>query len=647
VPVGVAIFTFVIFSPALRAGFVWDDDPNILQNPQYRGLGWAQLRWMFTNLSMGHYQPLGWLTLGLDYVLWGMNPFGYHLTNVALHCVNAVIFYFVALRLLSVSFNHPAATREHAFQWAAGLSALLFSIHPLRVEAVAWITERRGLVAGLFFLLAVYCYLRSAAPSENRSQHSRWQTASVVCYGLSLLSKVSGIALPLVLIVLDFYPLRRVRDGVQDWWSDKNSRVRWEKLPFFLLALVSAVAAISAEHQAGAVEDRGEYGTVFAITQVFFGLAFYLWKTLVPIGLSPLYRLFNEAIPAYWPISPIPEVILIISIGIVTTLSIVFLRLRYRWPAAMATWICYLVLLAPVLGVIQVGQHIVADRYSYLANLGWAILASGFLLHRWLSARGHERTSQPFIIGATILSLVILGGLSWKQVQVWHDSESLWRHAIGTTPSALAYNNLGAHLARVGRQREAIEHYSKTLLINPAYPNADYNLATLLAYEGDLNGAVSHYHRAIELNPTATEIYSDLGMLLAGQKKFEEAAKNFRQALKLRPNDSQIHFNVGNALARAGDLEQATEHFREALRLKPDYAEAYNNLGRVTASQGQLEIAIGLFKQAIDIRPDYAEAHENLGRALAQQGKRDDAVRHLEEAVRILKSRRAVGSPNN
>jgi len=266
-PLVVFLLTVVACLPALRNGFVnWDDDWNLLENLRYRGLGWAQLRWMFTDLSLGHYQPLSWATLGLDYLVWGMNPLGYHLTSLILHGANAALFYFIALRLLSAAFHKPVVSGEISVRAAAAFAALFFALHPLRVEAVVWATERRGVLAGLFFLLSLLCYLRAHGTSEG-GQKRKWMVAAVVGYGLSLLSKASGIALPIVLLVLDVYPLGRLGGGLRGWLSAEKRQVWLEKVPFALLGLAAAALALMAGHKAEAIRGRGEYGAVIAIAQ--------------------------------------------------------------------------------------------------------------------------------------------------------------------------------------------------------------------------------------------------------------------------------------------------------------------------------------------------------------------------------------------
>src|SRR5262249_35499558 len=262
IPLLVVLATLVSFLPTLRNGFVdWDDPRILLDNPSYRGLGPSQLRWMFRTFHMGHYQPLTWLTYGLDYVLWGMDAFGYHLTSLVVHAANGVLFYLASVRLLSLVA--PAARATVEGRLAAAFSALLFAIHPLRVESVAWATERRDVVAACFLLSGLLCYLRAAA--ARKSARAGWLGGSVARYAAALLSSASGITLPLVLLVLDVFPLRRMTGGPRQWlrFGSASARALWEKVPFAVLALIAAVVALRAQAHAGALRPLHGYGVPF------------------------------------------------------------------------------------------------------------------------------------------------------------------------------------------------------------------------------------------------------------------------------------------------------------------------------------------------------------------------------------------------
>src|SRR2546428_992711 len=286
VPALIALVTFAAFLPVLQNQFVnWDDQKNFLDNPHYRGLGWAHLRWMWTT-HMGHYIPLTWMTLGLDYLLWGMNPFGYHLTSLLLHAANAVVFFFVVRRILTLALPSPSE-RGDALAVSAGVAALVFAIHPLRVESVAWATERRDVLSGLFYLLTILLYLRA---SERGERGRGWYWGTVGLFSCALLSKAIAVSVPVVLLILDVYPLRRL-GGSTGWWSAPARRVYVEKIPFVLLAAAASAIALMAQLSHDTMVSVVQLSALGRLAVSVYGLSFYLWKTVAPVNLSPLYEL--------------------------------------------------------------------------------------------------------------------------------------------------------------------------------------------------------------------------------------------------------------------------------------------------------------------------------------------------------------------
>jgi protein O-mannosyl-transferase len=643
VPVLIVLLTFAAFFPVRQNGFVnWDDEGNLLENPSYRGLGWTQLRWMFTNFHLGNYRPLTWITLGFDYILWGMDPSGYHLTSLLLHGTSALLFYFLTLRLLSLTLSLPAAPADVGLKVAAGLAALLFSIHPLRVEPVAWISARNHVLSGLFFVWTILCYLRAMACVEGSSIQLRWLTLSVVTYGLSLLSQPFGLTLPFVLLVLDIYPVRRLSGDPAKWFWPAVRRVWWEKAPFLLLALAAGVIALRARK--GAIYSFEEIGVWPRLAQALFGLAFYPFKTVIPLGLSPLYELPAHLNLSDWPFLLSGLVVVVLSAGLFVA--------RHRWPAGLASWVCYVLILLPVLGLAQSGPQIVADRYTYLSCLGWAILAGAGLFYCWHVRSNVGTRLRISVLAVGLAGVVALGVLTWKQTQVWHDSERLWRYVLAVTEksyfkSSVAHNNLGVVL--VGREEleEAISHYREALRIYPAYAEAHNNLGVALRERGELEDAIQHYREALRINPAYAEAHYNLANALVNRGELEDAIGHYREALRIRPVDAKTHYNLGTALARKGQLEEAIQHFRQALEIDPVYAMAHYNLATALAVRGELGEAIDHFQQALRTEPQYAEAHESLARALVQQGKKDEAVKHYEEALRIMRSQRTVPAAGN
>ena len=396
VPAIIVVATFAVFMPVTGNGFVeWGDRGELLDNDHYRGFGWANLSWMFTTIHQGHYQPLTWLSFAADYAMWGMRPAGYHAMSLVLHCGCAVLVYLIILRLLG-----PEAVV------AALLGALLFALHPLRVEAVAWATERRGPLSSVLVLSSVLAYLH----------HARW--LSVALFGLALGAKEFVFTLPAVLVILDLYPLRR--------------RAWREKIPFFVLAAVGAAVAIASSAQSGVARSLAEYGVLQRIAQCFYGLAFYLEKTILPTGLSPIYSIPQQLDPF--------AMRYVVSAIVVIGLTAALVAARRRFPAALTAWAVFVVILSPVLGLAQTGHQIAADRYTYLPAVAVsALVASGLVK----LGRAAPTVMLPLLAGLALLT--------WKQVGVWRDPETLWRHAVRVDPGChISRNNLKAVLGSAG-----------------------------------------------------------------------------------------------------------------------------------------------------------------------------------------------------
>src|SRR5213594_1515420 len=558
VPVVIALITCAAFLPTPQNQFVnLDDNDNFLDNPYYRGLGWSQLRWMWTT-HLGHYIPLTWMTFGLDYLLWGMNPLGYHLTSLLLHAANAVVFFFVVRRILTRALPSPSE-RGYALAVSAGFAALGFAIHPLRVESVAWVTERRDVLSGLFYLSAILIYLRAC---EREERGRGWYWLSVAVFGCALLSKSMVVNLPVVLVILDVYPLRRL-GGAVGWWSAPARRVYVEKIPFVLLAAAASAIALMAQLSHDTMVSVVQLSGLGRLAVSMYGVSFYLWKTVAPVNLSPLYELPPTVNPWAMPF--------LLSYGLVLAITGIVLAFRRRVPGLPAAWVAYIVVLLPVLGIFQSGPQIAADRYTYLAGLGWAILGGAGLLSCWRSSR-RSKTGTPatwLLAGIALCVVVGLGVLTWNQVHVWHDSEKLWSHAVAIDPgSAVGQYSRGLVLAQQGKLTEAMEHYQTALRINPDYADAHNNVGDVLAEQGRLAEAIEHYRQALRIKPDDALSHTNWGVELAQQGKLAEAIDHFREALRIKPDDALAHTNLGLALTQQGKLAEAFEHFQQAGRAK-------------------------------------------------------------------------------
>jgi Tfp pilus assembly protein PilF len=627
-PIVIALATALVYLPTLRNGFVdFDDQTNLVENPFFRGLDASALRWMFTNLD-GHYLPLTWLSFALDHRLWGMNPVGYHLTNALLHVANAVVVYVLGVRLLRLAFRLRPDEASAALYIGAAVSAALFALHPLRVESVAWATERRDVLSGLFFLLALDAYVRLHA---NASPRIAW--AALGWYVLSLLAKPVGMSLAIVLVVLDVYPLRRLPGRIADW-RRRDLRPAWiEKVPFVVLGVATAVVEGIAERSADTFYSLAQYGVTGRIGQAFFALAFYVWKTVVPVGLSPLYQL-----PVGWGFARLDVVVSAVFV-LATTIGLVLAR--RRWPWALASWVAYAALLAPVLGIAQAGPHVAADRYSYLATLGWALVAGGAVLATDVAARA--RATPPFSFRVATLvaaaAAAALGVATWRQIGVWHDSLTLWRTAVAADPSCyICLNNLGNALVRAGRGSEASPYFEAAMRIQPADADAHANLGTVAMQAGRDVEARREFDVALAIDPTHAVAHTNVARLLLDAGDAEGALPHLEAALRKEPNMAEARTNLGLARMRLGDLVAAERELRRAVVLQPDLAIAHNNLGSLLLRLARAEDAAAEFRRAATLDPDFAEPRYNLGLALAALDRADEAIVAQRDAIRIRPS---------
>jgi len=558
----VSALAFLPFLPALGGGFLnWDDGINFVTNSGFRGLGWAQLRWMATTTLLGHWVPLTWLSLGVNYALGGLDPWGYHLGNLLLHAANAAVFYVIAQRLLAAAWGAAAPAR--ALVAGAAFAALLFAVHPLRVESVAWITERRDLLSGLFFLGAVWSYLR--ALRDTPAPRPGWRTLSLVAFAAALLSKASTLMLPAVLLLLDMYPLGRRARGLP-------ALVR-EKIAYFALAGLAGVAAVLALRSGWAMTSYGEVGLPGRLALMTYSFTFYPWKWLWPVGLSPMYELPLAVNPFAWrfllPLAAFPAI------------TVALYALRRRWPAGLAAWVYSALMVLPVSGVAHAGFQLAADRYSYLSGLGFAVLAGGaVVLARQAVESGRLRRELAAALMATAIVVVAaLGAGSWRQSRVWHDSDTLWRWAVSVDPEcALCHNNLGSALA-VGAPSnpaavaEAEEHFRRAIALRPERDEPYNNLAGTLALQGRLDESAAAFREFLNRRPNVGSAVAALGSIYVRQERFSEAIPLLRRSLRLDPRLEGARRELAVALARQAEISMRQGDAAEAERLRREAAE--------------------------------------------------------------------------
>jgi len=584
-PAAVVLVTAVAFLPTLRNGWVsWDDDKNFLDNPFFRGLGLDQLRWMWTTVHLGHYVPLSWMSLGLDFQLWGMTPAGYHATSLVLHALSALLLYFIARRLI-------AAVRpvDDGAAWAAAIGALLWAVHPLRVESVAWITERRDVLSGVFYFAALLAYLRSVDGDR------RWYAVSLVAFVAALLSKGTAVTLPAALCIVNVYPLRRI-GGAAGWRGDAMWRVLRDVAPFAVLSVAFVAIAFVALRPVDQLSVSGK------VAVSAYSLCFYLIKTVVPAGLSPLYEMplrVSIAEPRYVA-SILASVALVVGVW----------RAAPRWPALAAGACAFGALILPLLGVHQNGPQIAADRYTYQASAALALLGGAALL-----AVPRRRSHAARRIAALVV--IALATLTWRQLAVWEDGESLWAQVLRVEPrSALANNNYGNLLLQKGALDSAFVHYSAAVASNPRYAEAHDNLGVAYAKMDSAAAAVAQYRLALESNPQLASAHVNWGVVLARQGAVDSAVAHYRAALAIDSAREDAHVNWGNALLRAGRAAEAVEHYRRALALQPDDIAAHLNWGIALAQQGQLAAAVEHWQAVLAIDASQPDARAYLAQAM-------------------------------
>jgi len=622
-PALIATLVLLCFLRVLDNDFVttWDDGAYFLDNPHYRGLSLTHLRWMFTTLYMSHYQPLSWLTHGVVYTLWGVNPKGYHLVNLLLHCANAVLVYRLALALLDARHPELSGTDAGAHVTAAA-GALIFAIHPLRVEAVAWATERQEVLCAFFLLLSLLAYMRMQRAGESSGWWS-WYLASVACFGLSLLSKAAGLMLPFVLVALDAYPLRRFARGA------RRLPILLEKSPYLLLAGAITALVVYTKGRANPM-PLSEHGLVQRTLQAAFGLCFYLWKTIAPFRLSPLYLLHTPLDPT----EPRYVVSALIVVGI--TLSLLLLRHRYPW--ALTTWACYVLLVAPVLGFAQVGTQITADRYSYLACLPFALLAAAGLHQLACALRaGHVGRGVGYAAAAVVTAfLTLLAVATRQQTRVWHDSLTLWNQVVAIEPTnSQAHNNRAATRLDSGDVDGALADADEALRLDPQYIRAYLTRGNARIAKGDTAGALADFDHFIAANPRYANAYLVRGNLRQARRDPRGAIADFTEALRLNSQLTEAYLDRGNAYQSVGDLATAIADYGRFIALNPTNANAYLTRGNARKTAGDLPGAVGDYTAALKLNPQFAAAYNNRGTALREQGNLTAALADYDRAVRV------------
>jgi tetratricopeptide (TPR) repeat protein len=564
----VGILAAAPFLPALANGFVnFDDDRLVVRNPFLR-LEWPErLGWMWSTTYMGHYQPLTWMSLSIDRALGGIAPLAFHADSILLHAIAAVVLFHLIKMLLTVAIR---GSRDVTFAAAAG--ALVWAVHPLRVESVAWVAERRDPLSALFYFLALVAYLRSVRVGHPELRSQRWYFASLALFACSILAKAWAISLFVVLAILDWYPLARLPGHVTHWFGRRNARIWIQKLPFAVIGIAFAALAWIAQRTApDTMVGIARWTVKDRVLQALYGLCFYPVKTLWPTRLAALYELPET-------IRGVPLTYLACAVAVVVA-AIAMVRARRSMPWLLAAFACYAVIVAPVLGLAQSGPQLVADRYSYLSCAAFSALIAGAVVHF------NQRRIAAVLVA---LAVVVLGGLTWTQTRVWHDSATLWAHAIDTGhPSYVAHLDYGQALRTDGKIDEAIEQYREALALRPDAGNAWYNLANALKAKGDTAGAEQSYRQAIAHLSWKVDAYLNLGNLYYTQRRLGSAIEQYRAATTALDGAPPGQFTpepylyLGMALADSGDAAGARRALDVARRYPSTRARAEAELKRL------------------------------------------------------------------
>jgi Flp pilus assembly protein TadD len=570
--VGLLVAVCAVFGSALGGEFLdWDDELNFTGNLAYRGLGWSNLRWAFTTFLVGVYQPLAWLLLELQYAVFALRPSGYHLTSLVLHAVNTLLVYRLIDRLLALA---PDAARSPArTRWdrrVAALGALLWSIHPLRAEAVAWASCQPYLLCAAFALLAVLAHLEAAAAdaAPDAAHARRWRLATLALYLAALLSKAEAIMLPAALLVLDVYPLRRL-GGARGWRNAAVIRSVWlEKLPFVMLATAFAVVTVHARQVAEHLPPLEKIGVAARLAHAATSVWFYVGKTLAPGTLSPYY-----ALPAELKTGAIGWGHVAAGLGAVV-ITVALLRWRRRLPALAAAWVVYLAFLLPHAGFVRISAQLGADRYTYLSSVAFAAALTAGL--RALAAAGDRLTAAArgrvtaVAAAAALLVAGALAVLADRQVSVWSSTEKLWSSAYEDPANRSSHvaNNWGGVLLARGRWAEAADVLQEAVRLSPTNAKAHHNLSSALLRLDRGDEALVAARQALALRPRAAWAHMQVGIILAARRD-PAAAEAVDRAAALAPSDPRIWAQRGQVHVRLGNRPAAEQSLAKATSLSP------------------------------------------------------------------------------
>lgn len=628
-----AFMAFLAYIPSLKNGFInWDDNLYVYGNPAIRVFGLRFLSAVFTEYVAYNWHPLTIISYALDYRLMGLNPLVYHLTNIIFHAFNTFLVAVLTFRLLEIAV--PAWTgidsEPHGATpalVASSVTALLFGLHPLHVESVVWISERKDVLYSFFFLLSTLSYLKYAS-SRGYGNYA----LALLFFALSIMSKPMAVSLPIVLLILDYYPLNRFAGFRNNIWNS-----RWlflEKLPFFIVSLLSAVLTMHA--QKSSVASMNATGFAARIFTSIHAYIFYLYKMIIPVDLAPFY--------------PYPEHMkilsneYIISSVIFFVISLLILLASEKYRVFKSAWLYYLITLLPVIGIVQVGAQAAADRYTYLPGLGPFMLAgigAGRLFQKAGKREGWFASSEqePFtlaVIAIIGISLSLFSFLTITQEALWKDPMTLWNYELEKYPGAfVAYHNRGVIYMDRHDYANAIEDLNKAIAFNHSSNPvmSYYTRGHVYMMTGKYLLAIKDFNITIALNPEFLKPHNDTGVAYGRLGQYDKALKEFNKAIELDPEFAEAFANRGNVFLKLGEYSKAIKDFNLAITLNPEFSRPHNDLGVYYGNLGQYDRAIKEFTKAIELDPKFEEAFNNRGYTYSKMGEYNKAIEDIKKAL--------------
>jgi Tfp pilus assembly protein PilF len=604
-----AVFPLVVYGQLRNYGFIqFDDGSYVSENPNViTGLSWENVRWAFTPVSTevsGNWHPLTWISLMLDAELFGQSPRGFHLTNLALHIANTLLL-FALLRMMTGA------------EWESAFVAAVFSVHPLHVESVAWIAERKDVLSMFWGLIAMLCWTRFV----QRGQRS-WVNWSLLAYTLCLMSKQMLVTLPCLLLVLDYWPLQRLHD-------EGNSEARWkcwvtltlEKLPHFGIGIVFCIIAWLSQDRGHTIQTLEDYSLNTRLLNAIAVYGLYLWNTVWPTGLAVFY--------------PYPQHSLLFEAAfsglLLITITVQAVRMRRQHPYVISGWLWYLGTLVPVIGIVQIGVQRMADRYTYFPMTG-ILIAVTWLISNSLRDSSTRRT---IVFGAGTAVVFVLSICAHIQASLWRNTLTLFQHATTVEESALSRVKVGYEYVTEGDFREGTEHFRRALEIDPEYVSAHSCLGNTALSQRRLPEAVEHFRRAIHLDPDFVEAQFNLGIVLAMQGNTAEAITHYLETLRVEPRHAEANVNLGIAYRFEKRFKEAERYFRQALSIDPHLSQAHFNLAIILSEAGKPDVALSHMHAVLKNEPNNWQVHLRVAELYIRTLDRELAVRHARRAVQL------------